>query len=76
MARTGKYVVSSQHRRIWLTVTADSTSRAGRGSNFELGIRDLTDQVEVLTVEVHDPRWAQSFDQKRLESKKHETSAF
>jgi hypothetical protein len=47
----------------------------GRGSDLALRIRDLTDQVEALTAEVYDVRSAQSFDQKLLESKEHETSA-
>ena len=41
----------------------------GRGSELELRVRELTEQVESLTLEVHELRSAQSFDQKLLESK-------
>lgn len=48
----------------------------GRGSELELRIRDLTDQVEALASEVHELRAAQSFDQRLLASKEREPSTF
>ena len=47
----------------------------GRGSDLELNVRHLTDQVEALTSEVRELRAAQAFDQKLLESKEPEPSA-
>jgi hypothetical protein len=41
----------------------------GSGTELEIRIAQLTDQVESLTAEVHELRSAQSFDQKLLESK-------
>ena len=48
----------------------------GRGSELELRVRDLTEQVEALTAEVHQLRSAQAFDQKLLEAKETEPTAF
>jgi len=48
----------------------------GRGSDVDLRIRDLTEQVEALASEVHELRSAHAFDQRLLESKEHQPSAF
>ena len=40
----------------------------GRSLELELRVRDLTDQVEALTSEVHELRSVQSFDRELLES--------
>lgn len=41
----------------------------GGGSELELRVADLTEQVEALTAEVHELRSAQAFDQKLLGSR-------
>ena len=48
----------------------------GRGPELELRIRDLTDQVEALTSEVHELRAAQSFDERLLTPKEEESTDF
>lgn len=48
----------------------------GRGSEMELRLRDLTEQVEALTTEVHQLRSERAFDQKLLEAKEPEPTAF
>jgi hypothetical protein len=46
----------------------------GGGTEFHIELRELTEQVDALTAEVHRLRSAQVFDQKLLEGRSAETT--